>query len=616
LILLALCAMIYWPKLGEKLEKRSRKGPSRASQFHSHDATAAAIHSGMTASQSFGHPRWTTLHSYLILTLATILCLAPFSGRAFHVDDTLFVLAARQIAQHPSDPYGFEVNWESVKTQMSEVTQNPPLASYYIALIARLLGWSERALHWGFILIAIALILGTYRLARKLTRLPLLAALCALLTPGILVSASSVMCDTMMLALWTWAAYFWLEGLEPRNGWFLFVSAVLTAASALTKYFGASLILLLLVYSIVRLRRLGAYVLYLLIPVAVLLAYEFWTASLYGHGLLQGAVDFARSERSVRQGSFAGSAVVALSFGGGCSLVGLSFTALIWSRKQAAAALALSGIAGLAFAEGWLDTGWGSSINPVAAEAQHSLPWLISGELVPCIAAGIFVMGLAIKDFWAARSSDSLFLGLWILGTFFFAGFVNWTVNARSVLPLIPAVAILLARRLDAHPLVGEKIFVLHVVMILSVSALVSVWIAAADSELANSGRTAAAIVYNKTHEKGASLWFVGHWGFQYYMEQLGANPLNAVDLQPHSGDFVAIPENNTNSARILPKFIASQENVELPMRSWATTISSDLGAGFYSSSWGPLPYAIGPVPSERYSIIRLGALPGQDQPR
>jgi len=31
---------------------------------------------------------------------------------------------------------------------------------------------------------------------------------------------------------------------------------------------------------------------------------------------------------------------------------------------------------------------------------------------------------------------------------------------------------------------------------------------------------------------------------------------------------------------------------------------------------WGPLPYAIGPVPSDRYSIIRLGALPGQNQPQ
>lgn len=574
----------------------------------------------MTASQSFGHPRSTTLHSYLILTLATILCLAPFSGRAFHVDDTLFVRAARQIAQHPFNPYGFEVNWESVKAQMSEVTQNPPLASYYIALIARMLGWSERALHLGFILIAIALILGTYRLAQRFTRLPLLAALCTLLTPGILVSASSVMCDTMMLAMWIWAACFWIEGLESGRVWFLVVSSVLIAASALTKYFGASIVLLLLVYSIVRLRRIAICMLWLLLPFGVLLAYESWTASLYGHGLLEGAAKFAEAQRAARPGSLLGMAIVALSYAGGCSLLGLSFAPLTWSRKQVAAALLLSGIASIALARGCLSIDWLATssidVGQYGGEARRSLPWFGCGELMLFITAGIFVLGLAVRDWWEAPTNESLFLGLWILGTFFFAGFVNWTVNARSVLPLIPAVAILLARRVEAHPLVGERRFVLQVVMILSFSALLSLWIAAADSDLANSGRTAAAIVYNKTHEKGASLWFVGHWGFQYYMESLGANPLNAVDLQPHSGDFVVIPENNTNSARILPKFIASQENVELPLRSRATTISPELGAGFYSSFWGPLPYAIGPVPSERYSIIRLGALPGQDQPR
>ena len=31
-----------------------------------------------------------------------------------------------------------------------------------------------------------------------------------------------------------------------------------------------------------------------------------------------------------------------------------------------------------------------------------------------------------------------------------------------------------------------------------------------------------------------------------------------------------------------------------------------ELGAGFYSSSWGPLPFALGYVPPERYLLLRL----------
>jgi 4-amino-4-deoxy-L-arabinose transferase-like glycosyltransferase len=549
-----------------------------------------------------------------LLALATIVCFLPFSGRAFHVDDTLFVRAARQIAQHPSNPYGFEINWDAAQIPMSQITQNPPLDSYYIALVGRGLGWSEWAMHLGFILVAFALVFGTYFLARKFTRSPLLAALCTLLTPGILVSGSSVMCDTMMLALWIWAAYFWIEGLEPRRDLFLFISGMLIAASALTKYFGAALIPLLLVYSILRLKRVGFYLLYLLIPIAALVDYEFWTASLYGHGMLQGAAEFAQAERVFRQSSRAGTAIVALSFTGGCSLVGLSFAGLLWSRKHIVAAVGLGGIAAVAITKGWFDTGWVSKVSEIPIEPAHPLPWFICCELALFVAAGLFVLGLAIQDFWETRSSESIFLGLWVLGTFFFTAFVNWTINARSVLPLIPAAAILLARRFDHLFPIPTKALTLKVGVALLASAVFSLWITAADTASANSERTAATMVYNKTHARGGTVWFVGHWGFQYYVESLGLAPLDLTAPQAHSGDFVVIAENNSHFAQVLPSFIASSESVELPLRTWATTISSDLGAGFYSSSTGPVPYAIGPVPSERYSIIRLGTLPGQGQ--
>ena len=127
--------------------------------------------------------------TYLLLAASTILCLVPFSGRAFHTDDTLFVWAAQNIAKHPFNFYGFQLIWELTKVRMAEITQNPPLASYYMALAASVVGWSERALHLAFLLPTLALVLGTYRLAQKFTRSPLLAAFATLLTPGLLVSA-------------------------------------------------------------------------------------------------------------------------------------------------------------------------------------------------------------------------------------------------------------------------------------------------------------------------------------------------------------------------------------------------------------------------------------------
>lgn len=565
------------------------------------DASRAA-----TADGVFG--QWSKLHSYLLLSAATLLCFLPFSGRAYHVDDALFVWAAQHIAQHPFDPYGFPVIWDQAEARMSDVTQNPPLASYYAAMIGRTMGWSERALHLGFLLATLALVLGTYRLAQKFTRSPLLAAFATLLTPGVLVSASSVMCDTLMLAIWVWAAIFWIEGLEPQKPLLLVLSSLLIGAAGLTKYFGVSLIFLLLAYSAVRMRRVGTYALYFLIPVAILFAYELWTSDLYGHGLLLGAAEFAGRQRATSQGSLAAMGLVGITFAGGCGLTALTLGPLVWSRKAIIIGAVASGIASLAILANWLDMGRELGGAEVIA-ARHSNV-LLDIQLFLCIAGGVSILALAIRDLWEERSTGSLFLALWVLGTFSFAAFVNYTVNARSILPMIPATGILLARRFDNLHFATNRQLALNVALALLVSAVASIWIAAADAELANSARTAASLVVEKTRGKGGAVWFEGHWGFQYYMQLLGAHPFDTDSPQATPGDFVVIPYNNIMLQDIPPKFVVAEETFDLAQRSWATTISWDLGAGFYSSYWGPVPYAIGAVPPEHYSILQLAPAP------
>ena len=108
-------------------------------------------------------PPWWKKRSVLcpvVLVILTLACLLPFSGKAFHVDDTLFVWAAQQISKHPLDPYGFQLNWDYTNRSMSDVTQNPPLASYYSAVIGVVFGWSERALHLAFLVPALGVTWG------------------------------------------------------------------------------------------------------------------------------------------------------------------------------------------------------------------------------------------------------------------------------------------------------------------------------------------------------------------------------------------------------------------------------------------------------------------------
>src|SRR5579871_985678 len=102
-----------------------------------------------------------------LLAAATFLCLVPFIGKPFHVDDPLFVWTAQQIAAHPGNPYGFDVLWYTSPMPMWSVTKNPPLAAYFASVAGSVFGWSEQALHVAFMVPAIAAILGTYRLARQ-----------------------------------------------------------------------------------------------------------------------------------------------------------------------------------------------------------------------------------------------------------------------------------------------------------------------------------------------------------------------------------------------------------------------------------------------------------------
>ncbi len=540
------------------------------------------------------------LQSPIILTILVLVCLAPFLGKAFHIDDPLFIWAGRQIAQHPGNPYDFNVNWYLVPEPMSDVTQNPPLAAYYIAAVGSMLGWSELVLHSAFLLPALAVILGTYFLARKFTRWPLVASLATLAAPGFWASSTTVMCDVMMTALWILATLCWMEGLKRKRPVLFAVSGLLIALCALTKYFGAALVPLLLLYSIIRERRVGPWIVYLLLPVAALGGYEYWTKALYGKGLLGGAAQYAESYNS--QGFY--KALAGLSFAGGCALPALTFAPVVWSRRGLLFGAAVAGIAGLI-------VGTGGTSMPSNIAPDHRV--VLSLQLALFVAGGVGALALAFADLRRNRDARSVLLLAWVLGTWVFASFVNWSVNARSVLPMIPAVGILLARRLEVLGSFAGKRQIAKLVVPLAVSAAVALWVTWADANLANSARLAAQYVRDHLSKPGINVNFEGHWGFQYYMQAYQYQPLNFRDFRVGNGDLVVIPENSSYAEvqSIPAHVVASRAVFNVPVKGGMTTMNRAWGSGFYSDAWGPLPYSVGRALFERYTVLQLQIPPG-----
>jgi len=535
--------------------------------------------------QSVAVQRW-------ILTALTCACLLPFINDAFHIDDPLFLWAAKQIVKHPFDPYGFSVVWYGTAMPMSEVTKNPPLASYFIASVGSWASWSERVLHLAFLFPSVTVILGVHLLARDLTQSRFLAALITLASPGFLVSATSVMSDVPMLALWLFAVILWRKGLEQDKFLFLAAGGVLIGVCSLTKYFGIALIPLLFLYSVWRERRRRNWLICLLIPIVMLAAYQWWTRSMYGHGSLSGLADYVQYARSDNSTSAAGSFVVALSFAGGCILPALLFIPGLWSRRWMAMAAVVSALGTGAIVLGWIH------IESAFPDDQRLLLGL---QLGLYIAGGISALWLAVSDFWRNRNADSILLLGWVLGTFTFAAFVNWTVNGRSILPMIPAVAILIARRFEFVPQPR-----LHYAMFipLAICLPIALWATAGDAALANSARNAALEIHDRGVHDLKRILFAGHWGFQYYMDSLGGEAIDFSKTQTTMFDIVAIPRNNSNQAQI--KSAVAVGKVSRTIKTYTTTMQPGIAAGFYTSVWGPMPYVFAPVPDEEYGLYQL----------
>lgn len=540
-------------------------------------------------------PPWSPATSRTCLLVLTLLCLLPFVGKAFHIDAPFYIWIAKHIVEHPLDPYGFSVNWNYTEMPMPYVVNHPPLACYYIAAVGSWAGWSEYALHLAFVLPALVVVLGVHQLAMELTSSPLLAGVITLCTPGFLVSSTTLMTEIPMLALWMVAIILWRRGLNEEKPFYLASSGLLIGACALTNYFGASLIPLLFLFSLFKKQRLGSWALYLLIPVAILAGYQEWTHSLYGHGLLSYIAPFLNQGRADHAKSFWGASIVGLAFVGGCTLPALICAPWLWRGRFIFGICIAAAIGTAAAAYGWFNVG-----TPL----PHQQEGFLEVQLLLFIVGGISVLALAISDLWRRRDADSVLLAAWVIGPFV-AAYLDWSVNARVVLPLIPAAAILMARRLERAQQPHRRA-VWALVAPLVVSGLLSIWVAWGDMTLANSAREAAQIIHDKTAGQPSRVFFFGHWGFQYYMQSFGAEPMDIKHLKVNPGDFVVQPENNTNVAPIPVELTSSREVIELHDRCWMAVMRTDRAAGFYSSVIGVMPYTLGSVPDERYVLIRL----------
>ena len=130
-----------------------------------------------------------------------------------------------------------------------------------------------------------------------------------------------------------------------------------------------------------------------------------------------------------------------------------------------------------------------------------------------------------------------------------------------------------------------------------------------ADAAFADMGRRAAARLIAPQVAAGRRVWFMGHWGFQWYAQEAGAIPLTLTAPYPQPGDMVAVSRYCTagvDMSRLLSSlqfvFVEGMRDDSPGGRTMRE------GAGFYSNVFGFLPWTWGTGTLEEITLVEVVA--------
>jgi hypothetical protein len=190
---------------------------------------------------------------------------------------------------------------------------------------------------------------------------------------------------------------------------------------------------------------------------------------------------------------------------------------------------------------------------------------------------------------------------------------VNWTINGRSLLPAVPAVGILAARRLERKlPDAGPK-HLLPLALPAIVAGAISLLLVKADYDTANSQRAAALQLGARYRSPGKTTWyrFNNHWGFQYYIEPFGAKAVEEKSPTCSAGDILIVASNvqdfdPANFDATHAEQLRLIETGEVVGKRHLSTADAQADAGFYGTCIGVLPFAIGDMAAQNFEVFEI----------
>jgi hypothetical protein len=479
----------------------------------------------------------------LILLAAVVLIRLPFLDHPIQGDDVYYLAIARNVPVDPLHPMQMGYTFQGDRVSMAG-HPHPPLNAYILALLIQIFGnIREVPFHAAYLVFSLAAVGAMYRLARRFTDRPLLAGTLFLSVPAFLVNGNSLESDLPFLAFWMAGFAFYFDGRHRLAAG----SLALAAMAAYQAVFAMPILAHHAWYH--RRRSKTAW----LAVVAAPLTIGVWQAiQIATTGQLPASV----------------------------------LTGYLQSYGLLAAVMKLRSAVALTGHLGWLSFPIGLLPGLIVADAL----------LAVSLATGVAVLLRWLVLLWRDRRTDDGFLAAW--GLVFFAGAVAvfFAGSARYLLPLTPAVIFTVLRWLP-RPWLLWPVAVLNLALGLTM--------ASANYHHWDQYRGFAAGLPPLLGDR--RVWTNAEWGLRYYLERLGAEPLQR-DQPVYPGQVVV----TSAMAGRIPFTTAGgprQELVHADLHSRRPIRLFGLGSrsGYSSSEHGLLPFEPGRGPLDLLKAELIG---------
>ncbi len=435
--------------------------------------------------------------------------------KPLHIDDPFIHDVAGRIVETPGDPYGFEIFWTQWPQPVYEEL-TPPVVPYWWSIAMGAFG--DRPFVWKLwmypfaLLFCVALHAVLRRFAGEIA-LPLVVMTAG--SPAFLPSIN-FMQDIPALALGLSGLALYLRAAERGRIPVAIGAGLVCALAAQTKFTALTLPVVILTHGLIFRRRQLA--LATVATAAVLFcAWEGWMTLRYGQGMFAGQLGsdlfwYRRSAMLLPLVRLLGALAPLIA------VIAAAAAGIRWSAPVGSAVI-VAGFASLAWA-------------PLA-------PPLFTVLGVLC---GLVFAAVAARLLTVEGDRSAWFVLVWvaieIAGYFATAPFPA----VRRVLGLLVALSVLVAyfasRRTERMRIGGGLIWPVVA------SLLLGLLVFSVDRLEATAQRDAAvgALDHVRSIEPDGRIWFLGHWGFQYYAERAGMQPVIPDTSLLAPGDWLVVP--------------------------------------------------------------------------